>query len=179
MSVTCFTRQLNYLTGAGINTDKLQSRFYWDSNKFLLTIQHPPSNIPEISINEGFALSTIFCVLVLRVVNVSNHPRCGFCFTHMYANDDNGYHCTDNHGEHLKCCHGKSAFATSHNDIVSEFFEIGKTLFLTNDEWSGLVKVKYFSSDEANILKIVVTNTNGDNIVTTKEHLHSPSNPDI
>ena len=33
--------------------------------------------------------------------------------------------------------------------------------------------------DEANILKIVVKNNNGDNIFTTKEHLHSQSNPDI
>ena len=58
-------------------------------------------------------------------------------------------------------------------------FEIGETLFLTNDGWSGLVKVEYFSLDKANILIIVVTNTNGDNIVTTKEHHLSPSNPDI
>ena len=60
LSVTCFARQFNDMTGTDINTNKLQPRFYWDSNKFLLTIQHPPSNIPEISINEGFALLTIF-----------------------------------------------------------------------------------------------------------------------
>ena len=84
----------------------------------------------------------------------------------MDADDDNEDHCTDKLGEHLKLCHGKSAFATSQNYIVSEFFEIGETLFLTNDGWSRIVK--YFSLDEANIMKIVVTNTNGDNIVTTK-----------
>ena len=97
----------------------------------------------------------------------------------MYADDDIEDHCTGKLGKHLKCCNGKSAFATSHNDIISEFFEIGKTLFLTNDGWSGLVKVKYFSLDEANILKIVVKNTTGENIVTTKEHLSSLYNPDI
>ena len=49
-----------------------------------------------------------------------------------------------NLGKNPKCCHGKSAFATSQNDdIVSEFFEIGETLFLTNDGWSGLVKVNF------------------------------------
>ena len=147
---------------------QLQSRIYWDSNKLLISIQNPPSNLPEISINEGFALSTIFCALLSRVVNVSNHPRYGCCFTHMDSDDDNEYHCTNKFGEHLKCCHGKPAFATSQNDIVSEFFEIGKNLFLANDGWSGLVKVKYFFLDKANILKIVVTKTNGDNIVTTK-----------
>ena len=29
LSVTCFARQLNNLTGTGINTQQLQSRFYW------------------------------------------------------------------------------------------------------------------------------------------------------
>ena len=47
-----------------------------------------------------------------------NHPRYGFCSTHMDAYDENEYDCTDKLGEHLKCCHGKSAFATSQNDIV-------------------------------------------------------------
>ena len=101
------------------------------------------------------------------------------CFTHMGDDNDNEDNFTDKHGEHLKCCHGKSAFATSQNDIVSEFFKIGETLFLTNSGWSGLVKVKYFSLEEANILKVFVTNNNGDNIVTTKEHLCSPSNTNI
>ena len=98
----------------------------------------------------------------------------------MDADDDNRDLCTDKLGEHSKCCHGKSTFTTSQNDnTVSEFFEIGETLFLTNYGWSGLVKVKSFSLDKAKILKIVVTNTNGDNIVTTKEHLRSPPNPVI
>ena len=35
-------------------------------------------------------------------------------------------------------------------------FEIGETLFLTNDGWSGFVKVKYFPLDEVIILKIVL-----------------------
>ena len=87
LSVTCFARQLNDLTGNGINMKQLKYRFYWDSNKFSLTIQHPPSNIPEIYINDGFLLSTIFRALILRVVNVSNHPRCGCCFTQMDADD--------------------------------------------------------------------------------------------
>ena len=107
-------------------------------------MQHPPSNITKISKNEGFALSKIFRALVLRFVNVSNHPRCGCCFTHMDADDDREYHCNEKLGEHLKCCHDKSAFSASQNDIVSEFFEISKTLFLTNDGWSVIVKVKYF-----------------------------------
>ena len=68
-SITCFARQLNDFLGTGINTQQLQCRFNWESNKFSLTIQHPPYNLPEISINEGFSISTIFCALVLRVIN--------------------------------------------------------------------------------------------------------------
>ena len=97
----------------------------------------------------------------------------------MYADDNNEYQCTGKLGEHSKCCHGNSAFARSQNDIVPEFFQIGETLFLTNDGWSGLVKVKYFFLYKANIVEIFVTNSNGENIVTTKEHLRPPYNPDI
>ena len=99
MSLTCFARHLNDLTCTGTNTQKLHSYFYCDSNKFSLTIQHPPSNLPEISINEGFALSTTFRALVSRVMNVSNHPRYVCCFTNMYADDHNEDHCTDKLGE--------------------------------------------------------------------------------
>ena len=60
LSVTFFARQLNDLTGTGIDTKQLTSCFYWESSKYSLTIHHPPSNLPEISINEGFALSTMF-----------------------------------------------------------------------------------------------------------------------
>ena len=48
-----------------------------------------------------------------------------------------------------------------------------------NDGWSGLVKVKSFSLDETNVLRIIVTNSNGDYIITTKEHLRSPNNTDV
>ena len=66
----------------------------------------------------------------------------------MYSDDDKKDLSTEKLGEHSKCCHGKSALATSqNNDIVSDFFETGETLFLTNYGWSGLVKVKSFSLD--------------------------------
>ena len=39
--------------------------------------------------------------------------------------------------------------------------------------------VKYFSLDETNVLRIVVTHSNGYDIITTKEHLRLPSNPDV
>ena len=78
----------------------------------------------------------------------------------MYADDDIEDHCTGKLGEHSKFCHGKSAFAISHNGIVSELSEISKTLSLTNDGWSGLVKGKDYSLDKENILNFFVINTN-------------------
>ena len=74
--------------------------------------------------------------------------------------------------------HCRQNLVTGRGNFIT-FFKIGERLFLTNYGWSRLAKVKYFSLDEANILKIVVTNTNGHNIFTAKEHLCSPSNPDI
>ena len=70
-------------------------------------------------------------------------------------------------------------FASSQDDITSELFDIGETLFFTNNGWSGLVKVKYFSLDKTNVLRIIVTKSNGDDNITTKEHLSSPNNPDV
>ena len=46
LSVTCFARQLNDLTGTGIDTKQLKSCLYRDSSKYSLTINHPPSNLP-------------------------------------------------------------------------------------------------------------------------------------
>ena len=91
-------------------------------------------------------------------------------------NDDS--HATK-HEEHSTRCGYKSVFASSQDDITSELFDIGETLFFTNNGWSGLVKVKSFSLDKTNVLRIIVTNINGDDIITTKEHLCLPNNPDV
>ena len=39
--------------------------------------------------------------------------------------------------------------------------------------------MKSFSLDKENVLRIIVTNSNGDDIITTKEHLCLPSNQDV
>ena len=96
----------------------------------------------------------------------------------MDDNDNDDPH-THKHYEHSTCCGCKSVFESSQDYVTSDLFDIGETLFFTNDGWSGLVKVKYFSLDETNVLRIVVTNSNGDDIITTKEHLRLPSNPDV
>ena len=47
----------------------------------------------------------------------------------MDANDDNKDHCTDKLGENSKSCQGNSYFATSQNDIISEFSKLAKLYF--------------------------------------------------
>ena len=143
ISVTCFSRQLNDLTGTGIDTKQLTSCFYWDSSKYSLTIHHSPSNLPEISTNEGFALSTMFRSLVSRVANISNRSKYGCCYTKMYDDYNDDPYATK-HEEHSTRFGCQSVFASSQYDITSELFDIGETIFFTNNGWSGLVKVKSF-----------------------------------
>ena len=123
-------------------------------------------------------LSTLFRALVSRVVNTSNRSKYGCCYTKMDDDYNNDPHATK-HEENSTRCGCKYVFASSQDDITSELFDIGESLFFTNNGWSGLVKVKYFSLDKTNVLRIIVTNNNGDDIITTKEHLRSPKNPDV
>ena len=44
LSVTEFAKQLDNEQGTGIDTKHLRSRFYWNKNKYSLTICHPESN---------------------------------------------------------------------------------------------------------------------------------------
>ena len=85
---------------------------------------------------------------------------------------------THKHDGHSTCCGCQSVFTSSQDDITSELFDIGETRFFTNYGWSGLVKVIFFLWTK-NILRIIVTNSNGDDIITTKEHLRSPIKPDV
>ena len=64
-------------------------------------------------------------------------------------------------------------------DVKQELFEVGETLFYAKEGWSGLVKVKSLALDENGVLRIVVMNSNGEDITTAREFLRSPGNPDI
>ena len=62
LNVTEFARQLNDEEGTGVDTKQNCSKFYWDNYKYLPTIYHPQSNLPEMQINQGFRLSTFYSV---------------------------------------------------------------------------------------------------------------------
>ena len=166
LSVTSFAKQLKDSEGTGIDTKMAYSRFYWDFGKYQRIIHHPPSNLPEMTINEGFSFATMYRALVSKVINPSISHQRSCCMTNL---EESTAH---------TCCHDVHA-STSSFDLETELYEVGETLFYTKDGYSSLVKVKSFSLDDDNILSFVVVNSNEDEIVTTREYLRSPSNPDI
>ena len=148
-----------------------------------MRIQHPPSNLPEVSINEGYSLATIYRAMVSKVIYTSAADQYSCCFTHI--NDDTD-ELTISKSLHVAstcgCHHAHTSSVETHSepDTVLELFEIGETLYYANDGWSGLVKVKSFDFDENGTLQFVVTSLAlEEDITTTTEHLRSPSNPDI
>ena len=177
LSVTAFAKQLNDTEGTGIDTKQLHSNFYWSSNQFSLRIQHPPSNLPEVSINEGFSLATVYRAMVSKLVNSSNHDQYSCCFTKIDDESD-AAELTD--GTDSSCPHAHATTFEETPDTVLELFEIGETLYYTNTGWSGLVKVKSFELDDKGVLRFVVTSlASEEDIKTTSTYLRSPSNPDI
>ena len=62
--ITGLADQLKYNDGMGIDKKSNKSWFYWDKNKLQQKINHPPSNIPELPVNEGFLMTSKFSKLV-------------------------------------------------------------------------------------------------------------------
>ena len=155
--MTEFARQLNDEEGTGVDTKQKRSTFYWDNNKYQRTIYHPQSNLPEMQINQGFGLSTLYSVLVNKIINTAVNFRYSCCFIKTDAQASGAYA----------------------SEVEKSLFEIGETLFYAKDGWSGLVKVKSLSIDSEDVVKITVTSTSGEEITTTREYLRPPENPDI
>ena len=136
-------------------------------NKYCsFTIHLPASNLPEMQVNQGFSVSRIYSALGSKVINTATDFQYSCCFTCLPDSD---------------VCHGcdgcvSAALTTG---IKQEVFEEGETLFCAIDGWFGLVRVKSIELDDTGVLRFVVTDNNGKDIATTREHLRSPSNPDI
>ena len=114
-------------------------------------------------INEGFSVHNIFRAMVTRVINTKiSHGHSCNCT------------CLDRDADHGK---GQRCFAASGKK--SELFEIGETLFYTKEGFSTLVKVEALHLDSNNVLQITVVDPAGEKFDTTREHLRSPSNPDV
>ena len=64
LGITILADKLKDNDDTVIDTKRNKSWFYWDKNKFQRKINHPPSNIPELPINEGFLMASMFSKLV-------------------------------------------------------------------------------------------------------------------
>ena len=69
LSITELAKALNDDKRTGIDTKRMYSRFYWDSNKYQKTFKHSSSNLPEMAINEGISSFSWFTRACARKFN--------------------------------------------------------------------------------------------------------------
>ena len=61
LSVTAFAAHLNDDDGTWIKTARHQSVFSWDNEQFTKTLIHLASNLPQMTVNNGYSAFTSFC----------------------------------------------------------------------------------------------------------------------
>lgn len=60
LSVTTFAAQLKDDDGTGVDTKRQSTHFYWDGDCHQHTIYHSGSHLPELPVNEGFSLASLY-----------------------------------------------------------------------------------------------------------------------
>ena len=120
LSITGLADQLNDNDSTGIDTKRNKSRFYWDKNKFQRKINYPPSNLLDLSINEGFLMPIMLSKLAGTKVCTTKQ------FLHCYAStllpEDDG----------LK----------SQTKLSADMFHVVETLLYSNAGHTTYVKVE-------------------------------------
>ena len=160
LSVTSLADQLHDDDGTGIDTKRNKSHFYWDNSKFSRTIVHGTSRLPELSINEGFSLSSLFSSAVGKVV------------------------CTQKQHCH---CHASSLIpdvdldtkAAPPLNLSEDMFHVGETLLYSMDGHTTYARIEKIFMDDNAVLRFQVRTTNDELIETTRENLRNPDAPDI
>jgi hypothetical protein len=158
LSVTSLANQFNDDEGTGIDTKRNKSLFYWDHNRHHRTINHPPSNLPELPINEGFNFAGLYSRAVRMVVR-TDKQHCHCHLSHLIPDDSQG--------------------VKPPIDLSSDMIHVGETLLYTKDGHTTYVKVEKVFLDDDAVLRIRVRTMNGDLLDTTKESLRAPEDPDI
>ena len=157
LSITALAEQFKDDEGTGIDTKRSKSLFYWNENRFHRTIHHPSSNLPELPINEGFTIASLFSKMVGMKV----------CLTKQHC------HC---HNVHLIPDDREPVPSL---ELSDQMFHVGETLLYINSGQTAYVRVEKIYLDEDATLRIQVRSKNDELIETTKESLRSPSDPDI
>ena len=134
LSTTGLAYQLKDNDGTGIDTKINKSWFYWEKNKFQRTINHPPSNLPELPINEGFLMTSMFSKLVGTKV----------CTTKQFCH-----------------CHASTLLPEDYGlkiqaKLSSDMFHVGETLLYSNAGHTTYVKVEDIFLDDDTVLQICV-----------------------
>ena len=74
LSITSLADQFNDDDGTGVNNNRSKSHSYWNHNKHQQTITHPPLNLPELPVNEGFSLAGMYNQMVgAKVFKTKQH----------------------------------------------------------------------------------------------------------
>lgn len=163
LSVTSLAAQLNDKTGTGINTRWTTSTFYWENNKFQRTIPHSASNLPELPINEGFTLASLYTKAVGLKVNLTKS------FFHCHRTTLISQDETDD----------ELIQPTPKLNLSDDIFHVGETLLYTKEGQASYVRVEKIFLDSDSILKLCVRSASDQVIETTIEFLRAPELPDI
>ncbi len=164
LRMTKFANQLNDDKGTGITTFRRESKSFWDNERYVRTIMHLLSNLPEMLINDGFSLSSFWTRLLNRQFNTSK------------------FHC---HCSSLSSSPDKDLDASSMdasplaNELAKSLFHVGETLLYSKDGQSTYAKVIHLDLDDSGKFNIRICTAAGEEITTTRETLREPENPDI
>ncbi len=155
LSVTKFANQLNNDNGTGITTFWQESVLFWDHQKYSCMIVHPALNLPEMSINDGFTLHSLWERLVGWHVDPAKHHHYCSLLSHMEDKELNY----------------DFIWASSlANDIAKTLFHVGKTLLYSKEGHNLFAKVKEIFLVDNNKMKIWIVKPNGLEIVMSKDH---------
>ena len=146
LSITILSDQFNYDDGTGINTKRSKSHFYWNHNKHQRTITHPPSNLTELPVNEGFLLAGMYTQMVgAEVFTTKKHCHCHA--SNWIPNDDD---------------------PKRNVELISNILHVGGMLLYTNAGQILYVRIEEISLNKKAVLQLWVRTTN-DEVIETKK----------
>ena len=160
MSVTKFAGQLGDENGTGIDTKRFHSVLYWQNSKFKRTIRHPASNLPELPVNEGWSVFSLYSsIFGTKVTLGKQHCHCHA--SHLIPDDDIGNQ------------------APKPVELSDELFHVGETLLFSKEGRTVYVRVTRVSVGADSVLRFTVKPSDGDVFETAREFLRCPDDPDI
>jgi hypothetical protein len=161
LSITELAKALNDDEGTGIDTKRMYSRFYWDSNKYQKTFKHSSSNLPEMAINEGTSSFSWFTRACARKFNDYIGTAC--C-------------CSTAHIEELA---EKIDRDKTQQIFLDSIIQINEQLIYKREGTNSMVRVISSRLNKDNVLEYKVRFPEGHELYVTREFLNRPENPEI